>query len=176
MSILLRNSYCLRSSLRFVKKITNKAKISKMFWLENFRVISISKTSRTLTAVRSYSTPEKPKIERDLNEPIKFVGSSAHAWISKRGRAGTVDDEPPPECQMYIVLGSVVAFMAYFFYFREENDVDLEMGKTLYERVPGLEQTQLIINYKYNRENNIDNTKIVERMRELGMKPEEIQL
>jgi hypothetical protein len=45
----------------------------------------------------------------------------------------------------------------------------------LYDHVPGLESTQLIINYKYNRENNIDNKEIVARMKELGINPAEIQ-
>lgn len=56
------------------------------------------------------------------------------------------------------------------------SDVDLELEKSLYDRVPGLEQTQLVINYKYNIENNIDNSKISERMKELGMDPSSIKL
>jgi hypothetical protein len=66
--------------------------------------------------------------------------------------------------------------LIYFCILREENDVDEEMGKSLYERVPGLEHTQLIVNYKYNLQNNIDNKDIIARMKELGIDPKNIIL
>jgi hypothetical protein len=33
--------------------------------------------------------------------------------------------------------------MLYFCVFREENDIDEELGKSLYDRVPGLKKSQL---------------------------------
>lgn len=81
-----------------------------------------------------------------------------------------------PWFQTYVVCGSVAIFLIYFCILREENDVDLELEKSLYDRVPGLEHTQLVINYKYNRENNIDNTDIVARLKEIGVNPDDIQM
>lgn len=90
-------------------------------------------------------------------------------------RQGTTKYEDVPWYQTYVVCGSVAIFLIYFCILREENDVDLEFEKSLYDRVPGLESTQLVINYKYNLENSNDNTDIVKRMKELGMRPEDIK-
>lgn len=65
--------------------------------------------------------------------------------------------------------------MIYFFILREENDIDQQLERSLFESVPGLEETQLILNYKYNLEHNLDNKPIVQRMKELGIKPEDIR-
>lgn len=89
---------------------------------------------------------------------------------------GSVDYEKIPWFQMYAVVGSVAIFLIYFCILREENDIDLELEKSLYDRVPGLEQTQLILNYKFNLENDNDNSAIEARMKELGMRPEDIKL
>lgn len=122
---------------------------------------------------RNYCTAAK---KEDLNEPSKFIGSPAASWRSIQNRRGTLNYDEIPWFQAYVVVGSVAAVLIYFCILREENDIDEEMGKTLYERIPGLEQTQLIINYKYNHEHNIDNAAIIARMKELGMQPENIKL
>lgn len=96
--------------------------------------------------------------------------------VAKEGRHGAVDYEQIPWFQTYAVTGSVAIFLIYFCILREENDIDLELEKTLYERVPGLEQTQLVSCYKFNVENNKDNSEIITRMRELDMRPEDIKL
>lgn len=66
--------------------------------------------------------------------------------------------------------------MIYFFILREENDIDQQLERSLFESVPGLEETQLILNYKYNLEHNLDNKAVVQRMKELGVKPEDIHV
>lgn len=123
---------------------------------------------------KSYSTA-KPTETRS-NEPIRYVGSPAASWEAKKGRSGTVDFEQIPWFQTYAVTGSVAIFLIYFCILREENDVDKELEKSLYERVPGMEQTQLILSYKYNLENNIDNSEIITRMKELNIRAEDIGL
>lgn len=112
----------------------------------------------------------------DLNKPIKFVGSQAHAFQSKQGRTGAGSSPDAPWYQMYSVVFSTAIFLIYFCVLREESDVDLELEKNLYDRVPGLEETQLVLNYKYNIENSKDNSQIVARMNELGMNVENIKL
>lgn len=64
--------------------------------------------------------------------------------------------------------------MLYFCVFREESDIDQELDKSLFERVDGLEEKQLIVAYKYNKEHGLDLHDLEKRMREIGMKPEEI--
>lgn len=116
--------------------------------------------------------PDNP----DLNKPLKFVGSKAHAFQSNIGRSGAGSFRDAPWYQMYSVVFSTAIFLIYFCVLREESDVDLELEKSLYDRVPGLEETQLVLNYKYNLENSQDNSKIVARMQELGMSEKDIKL
>lgn len=128
-------------------------------------------------ALRPYSTPTAEKPEQiKHNEPVQYSRSAAASWTAKQGRAGAINLEQIPGCQMYSVVGSVAIFLIYFCILREENDIDLELEKSLYDRVPGLERSQLVIMYKYNIENNIDNTDITTRMGELGMDPKDIVL
>lgn len=65
--------------------------------------------------------------------------------------------------------------MIYFCILREENDVDAHLGKSLFDQVPNLESTTLISLYKYNSENNVDNTDVIKRLLELGIDPRQIQ-
>ena len=60
--------------------------------------------------------------------------------------------------------------MLYFFFLREENDIDEELGKSLYERIPGLEKAQLQEVYRYNSMHGHDTSAITARMRELQEK------
>ncbi|CRK90030.1 CLUMA_CG003755, isoform A [Clunio marinus] len=134
------------------------------------------KTLPPLLTTRNYSASEAKGTSKDNRDnPVKFIGSEAHSWDAKFTRSSP-DIEQIPIIQPISVVLSVGIFLLYFCVLREENDIDLEFEQTLYQRVPGMEETQLIINYKYNIENQIDNTEIIARMRELGMKPENIEV
>jgi len=157
MSILLRSHQCMFNMLRISNVCT--------------------KISATELNGRNFCTAAKKEDpRRDLNEPAKFMDSPAASWKAIQNRRGTLNYDEIPWFQTYVVVGSVAVFLIYFCILREENDIDEEMGKTLYERVPGLEETQLIINFKYNYEHGIDNTAIIARMKELGMEPEKISI
>jgi hypothetical protein len=60
--------------------------------------------------------------------------------------------------------------LLYFCVFREENDIDEELGKTLYDRIDGLEERQLQMALKYNSEHGQDTSAIVTRLKELQKK------
>jgi hypothetical protein len=60
--------------------------------------------------------------------------------------------------------------MLYFCFFREENDIDEELGKSLYERIPGLEKVQLQEAYRYNSMHGHDTSVITARLQELQEK------
>lgn len=174
--MLFRSQPSFRGALRYVASLARSIAIIKSlksFRAMNFKAFSISAASRRLSTVKESAAPQRD--QRDINAPIKYVGSTAAAWTSKEGRSGTIPKSDTPWFQPYAVVGSVAVFLIYFCVLREENDVDLELEKSLYDRVPGLEQTQLIINYKYNLENNGDNAEIVARMKEMGMQPEDIK-
>lgn len=72
-----------------------------------------------------------------------------------------------PWYQPYIVVGSVAAFLVYFCVLREENDVDLQFNKTLYDRIQGLEKQQLLQSYSYNKEHGLSVADIEKRLQEL---------
>ena len=66
--------------------------------------------------------------------PIKFTSSNAFGAISSE-RLGLGQREkkmPPPKIQNHSLIISMSVFMLYFFYLREENDLDLmitDLGK-----------------------------------------------
>lgn len=104
----------------------------------------------------------------NTDEPIKFFGSEAAKWTAQQTRSGQ-SKEKQLWFQPYVVMGSLLVFMLYFCVLREESDVDGELGKSLYDRVDGLEQIQLKILHKYNQDNQLDNAKVEQRMRELNV-------
>lgn len=116
------------------------------------------------------SQTERKASKHDLGEgsPLKYIGSNAGSWAAQQSRSG-----PKAQgvwYQPYVVALSVTIFMIYFCILREENDIDLELQKSLYDRIEGLEETQLRIRHKYNLENGLDVKDIEARLQELGAK------
>lgn len=72
-----------------------------------------------------------------------------------------------PWYQPYSVVASVAVFLIYFCMLREENDVDLEFTKTLYDRVHGLEKEQLLQSYRFNKETGKSVLEIEKRLKEI---------
>jgi len=76
-----------------------------------------------------------------LAKPIKFSTSDANqhrAYDSFMGKSNA------PWYQMHIVIASISVFMLYFCVFREENDIDDQLGKTIYEKIPPLREQALV--------------------------------
>ncbi|GAB0095540.1 uncharacterized protein DMENIID0001_109350 [Sergentomyia squamirostris] len=109
------------------------------------------------------------KQEINNNAPLKYIGSQASSWQAQTSRSGP-NRVHGVWYQPYVVSLSIIVFLIYFCILREENDIDLELQKSLYERIDGLEETQLRIRHKYNVENGLEVQDIESRMRELGMK------
>lgn len=100
----------------------------------------------------------------DKVKPVKFTTSPAANWRAEYSRSG---DKDSPEAQVYIVVFSTAAFLYYFLIFREENDIDEELNISIYNKIEGLEESQLKVLYSYNLDRGIDNTAVVNRLREL---------
>ena len=60
-------------------------------------------------------------------------------------------------------------FSIYFLYLREENDLDDEMGKSIFERVPGLEEQHLIGRIHYFKSQGVDTTELQQRLEEIQL-------
>nr|CBH09252.1 HM00015 [Heliconius melpomene] len=102
------------------------------------------------------------------NEPVKFSTSEA-----ARRKLPSVfrnkQAEQMPWYQPYCVVGSVAIFLLYFCVFREENDVDLEFNKTLYDRIKGMEKQQLLQSYRFNKEQGLGVADIEKRLQEIEL-------
>lgn len=114
-----------------------------------------------------YSLQRNKKTLEENNHPIKYLGSRASVWKAKQSTGG--NSENMPWFQPLVVSGSLAVFLLYFCVLREENDIDLKLETSLFEHVPGLEETQLVVAYRYNKENALDVREIEQRMKELGI-------
>lgn len=105
------------------------------------------------------------KVEASENEPIKFTtsGAARKTVIPVMTKFKT----EMPWYQPYSVVCSVAVFLIYFCILREENDVDLEFNKTLYDRIHGLEKEQLLQSYRFNKENGKSVIDIEKRLKEI---------
>ncbi|KAH8253788.1 hypothetical protein KR032_006853, partial [Drosophila birchii] len=109
----------------------------------------------------------KPEEEPISNEPIKFFGSQAATWRAKDTRSGGSDESL--WYQPYVISASLAVFLLYFCWLREESDIDQRLEGDLYEHVSGLEEVQLTVNYKYNKEHGLDTKEQEKRLAELGV-------
>ncbi|KAF9790076.1 hypothetical protein SFRURICE_002441 [Spodoptera frugiperda] len=123
---------------------------------------------RNFRANRSFSN----KVEASENEPIKFSTSQA-SRKSARPLVKRVDIDMP-WYQPFSVVGSVAVFLIYFCVLREENDLDLEFDKTLYDRIKGLEKEQLLQSYRFNKEHGKSVDDIERRLKELEEKENKV--
>ncbi|EFA07828.2 hypothetical protein TcasGA2_TC005397 [Tribolium castaneum] len=76
----------------------------------------------------SNTAPPKDKVE-DLDAPVKYTTSPARFWKASTTRKGGINArlwyEP------YVILASISVFMVYFTMLREENDIDVELTRSL---------------------------------------------
>lgn len=104
-------------------------------------------------------------LDTEMDKPVKFSTSKAGSWNSSKSYATPQRDVPV--YQPFCVSISLIVFLVYFLYLREENDLDEELNKSLFERVPGLEQKQIELSIKYNREHGKPTDELEARLAEL---------
>lgn len=68
-----------------------------------------------------------------------------------------------------MISGSLAIFLVYFCWLREESDIDQRLEGNLYDHVSGMEEVQLTVNYKYNKEHGLDTKEQEKRLLELGV-------
>lgn len=75
----------------------------------------------------------------DLDQgPVRYSTSKA-AKFRAAENFRVVDDKYPPS-QRWVINISLIVFMIYFFVLREENDLDEELSKSLFDRFPHMEK------------------------------------
>ncbi|XP_046361847.2 uncharacterized protein LOC124138962 [Haliotis rufescens] len=138
-----------------------------MFTRQCLAVAQLCKTQQTCTralhATCAQRASRRHKTEGD--EAIQFTGSKAASW-------NTQDSFGPPRRDMpwyqpISISLSLAVFLTYFMFIREENDVDIELNKSLFERVPGLEEQQVKMAIKHGQERGMDTTDLEMRMTEI---------
>jgi len=103
-----------------------------------------------------------------LDPPIKFSTSLASQWKAHDTHTNINSEAHPYTAIIFSV--STAVLLLYFCVFREENDIDEEMKKSLWERIPGLERQQLKVVLEYNKQVGMPTADIRKRMAELDGK------
>ena len=112
------------------------------------------------------SCSKSTKQSEDPNMPLSFSKSNAASWSAKKSFSGGGNTDDSPWYQPFMISASVTAILLWFCVFREENDIDKELGKSLYERVDGMEKKQLELVLKNNVQ-GVDTVSIRKRLDEL---------
>lgn len=116
---------------------------------------------------RKLTTKRQPTSDEfeDNEGPIKYSTSKAAKHKASVSRHGLFSNrlEYEPE----VIIASLAVFLIYFTMIREENDIDEELGKSLYSRIDGLEELQLKLSLRYNTEHNKSIDDIEKRLRQI---------
>ena len=97
--------------------------------------------------------------------PIPFSSSKAASWSMTKSVVLPARDVP--WYQPLSICLSVSAFLIYFLVLREENDLDIELNYTLFERLPQLEEHQVKVALDYYRQQGKDTRELEERLAEI---------
>ncbi|KAI9564991.1 hypothetical protein GHT06_008733 [Daphnia sinensis] len=119
--------------------------------------------------VMQSATDKSNKQTEDPNAPLSFSKSKAAKWSAKNSFSGRNISDDSPWYQPFVISASVTAILLWFCVLREENDIDKELGKTLYERVDGMERKQLELALKHSGP-GVDTIAIRKRLDELDSK------
>ncbi|KAJ6638453.1 hypothetical protein Bhyg_11188 [Pseudolycoriella hygida] len=128
----------------------------------DIQVASFSRSSKLMKEPTNKATTK----DDQLNKPVEYFGSKAASWTAKQSHYNPNYDEDL-WYQPFVISGSLMVFMAYFFIFREENDVDEKLTVSLYDRIEGLEEHQLEQSLKYNKSKGLSTLELENRLKEL---------
>jgi len=103
--------------------------------------------------------------------PIPFLNSKAASWSMTKAVIHPARDVP--WYQPISVTLSLGAFLLYFLALREENDLDVELNYSLFERVPQLEEHQVKVAIDYNRRQGRDTLELENRLKEIQLEKQE---
>ena len=122
--------------------------------------MGVPKNIRIVLATRNYSDgPEKPL----AFSKSKAASLSGNPMFSRNNMNDT------PWYQPFSISLSLGAILIWFCVLREENDVDKELGKSLYDRVEGLEKKQLQLALQQSQYSGNDTEAIRKRLAEMDV-------
>ncbi|KAL8600869.1 hypothetical protein ACOMHN_045007 [Nucella lapillus] len=97
--------------------------------------------------------------------PIPFSSSKAATWTMTN--SVIVPKQDVPWYQTVSISLSVLGFMLYFFFVREENDLDVELNYSLFERLPQLEEQQVKVALDNHRRLGYDTRDLEKRLADI---------
>ena len=104
------------------------------------------------------------KMSEEFNaDPVKYSTSKAKDFHSYDALSAPKTDTPwyqPP-----IIAVSMITFLLYFTILREESDWDKDISVSLYDRIPGLEESQLRQSIQYAASEGKDITEMQARLK-----------
>ena len=115
---------------------------------------------------KSRSFSSKPS--EDDNTPLSFSKSKAASWSAKSSFGGNDNRDDTPWYQPFSISLSLGAILIWFCVLREENDIDKELGKSLYDRVDGLEKKQLELTLMHGSGKDVDRIAVQKRLDEIN--------
>lgn len=145
----------IRAASQLVPRNSSSGKIYYRIASRNFSV-----THQCPAKTRSDQPP-------DDNVPIKFSTSKAASWSMSNTIIAPKRDSP--WYQPISIITSISVFLIYFLVLREENDFDLELNYSLFERLPHLEEPQLKVAIDYFRREGKDTKDLEKRLAELQL-------
>ena len=89
---------------------------------------------------------ENQIVEDEVDKPVEFTKSKA---FNARPTWQPPPRRPRPKSQTFSIYISLSCFMIYFFWLREENELDEELSTSLYSRVVGLEKATVLNRIRY---------------------------
>ncbi|RWS27400.1 hypothetical protein B4U80_06405 [Leptotrombidium deliense] len=117
--------------------------VNKCHHINKFtRIDRLVKNERLLKRWMSEVKQIKPnEDEEDEDKPIQYTTSKAHKeWKAHYNFRAADEEIKDLKIKHRAFSVSFFAVLIYFCFLREENDIDEELGKTLFERLPHLEK------------------------------------
>ena len=140
------------------------AQIHPLWCVAFFRLSSVS-FCRQSAVCKDVHLSSSSSSEED--KPIKFSTSDAsrhHAFDT------FFQESNAPWYQGYCLSVSMAVFLLYFCVLREENDVDEELGKSIWQRIPTLKEQTLLSEIKAGKTAGTDVSELEKELDELYKK------
>ena len=123
--------------------------------------------SQLVHASYRYKSTKSSEEEIDLDQPFKFSTSRAATWKARDTYGSSAVVDTMPWYQPYVVAFSISTFLLYFCVWREENDMDDSLRKSLYDHIEGLEEKQLELALEHSVQTGKDTKTLTNRLKEI---------
>jgi len=115
--------------------------------------------------ISSSSSSQSEFVDKD--KPVKFSTSNAN---KHRAYDTFFHKSNAPWYQIHSVIASITVFLLYFCVLREENDIDAQIGKPLWEKIPPLQEQVLTRKINEGKQYGSDVSKLQKESEELRNK------